>query len=1253
MKKVAMFVGILILVALLVPAFNITDNAKAGPTITVSPGSGIVGTKVTITWSGGGNSNTIYFYDYSGNSNTVSSGLGSSGIIIYVIPPSTGGRGYFKLWDGTLEATFNFTVLPSITLSPSSGIVNGYFDVIGNGFSSRSSAITIQWDGGYLNMASSNKTGSFTQSETVPNSGYGSHIVNASDENLYNVVNYAIANFFVLPNIEVSPNTGVVGRNFTAFFTGYTANSPITLTWNTTNLNEVIASGYTDNSGASILNAVVPYSPNGSAYLIGEDSQGVSNITTFTVIPQISINVSASFQGNIVSVIGRGFNGSHSVSIGWDNHALILGNTFTNSTGCFSFHFAIPPSSNGYHIITAYGKNITDASTEVFVQSHLSISPYFSSPGNTVKINATGFLGGTANLILDPGMPSQKTVITNFALNSTGNSNYTSEPSFTVPNNEQSGVHVVEAVENNQNIIAVSYLYVGPVILLSQYKGYVGENITVKGYGFSPNSLINLYFIGPSKFNMGSVFADSKGNFNRTITIPYAFYGNHEIVAVSSSIAYVNFTVVPHLVLSSKEGFVGSIIHVTGTGFKPYNSVHIYWDNMSLFYNNITDTSGSLNLTFTIPSESYGNYTISLVNNSNNLVSNYVNFFVMPSIKISNSYLYTSEEVSVLAQGFAANSVVTLTWDYASLNYWNTTYSNGSAIISFNVPSASTGVHILNAYDQAMDFATPIKVIVMNPSVPILLSPYNNSYINNTEPIFEWTNVKYAYNYTLQYSINPSFSNAVTITNIKEPSYQLDVNLSNGIYYWRVKALDVAGYGNYSITYSFKIDTVPPVSSLIPLPRWENTLRFNIYYTAYDSGSGIKSVSLYYNYNGGNFEKYKTIYSNTTPNVFSFVAPYGSGNYSFYTIALDNAGNYQLAPINKGNYTYTTVVTEPPVSTIMPLPKYENRNTFDIYYNVSGTAPVRGVYLYYSNNSLSWNIYSNSIFSTSPIVFTAPSSGTYYFYTRAVDYAGNVQTANLTKSYTIVDLYAPVTSIGISGNITSTGWYHGAVKIYLNSTDNISGVRSTFYSINGLPWNLYNGTFIIYTSGVYYIRYYSINFAGNSEAVKNTSIRIETTPPSVLSFTPSYNNIESNSVNITTAVYDHSGISEVFIKLDNGIWIKMNYIAYNSTSGIAYYVWHTDTGDNGIHTIQIKIVDNAGFAEISQFTVNIENTSNLPVVFMIILIIIIAVIVITIYSIRKKTLGNDIPNNAQNNNQMMGDNNTNNQPQIGGKGDNK
>jgi hypothetical protein len=1231
-----------------------TNNAKASPILTVSPSSGIVGTKVTITWSGGGSSNNIYFYDSSGNMNIVSSGVGSSSTMTYTIPPSTGGKGSFELWDGSTEATFNFTVLPSITLNPSSGIVNKNFEVIGNGFSSRSGAITIQWDGGYLSMASSNKTGSFTQSETVPNSEYGLHIVNASDGNLYNVVNYSSADFFVLPNIEVSPNTGVVGGNFTAFFTGYTANSPITLTWNTTNINRVIASGYTNNMGASTLNAVVPYSPNGSAYLIGEDSHGVANITTFTVIPQISVNISSSFQGKIVSVIGTGFNMSDSVNIRWDNPSLILGRIVTNSTGCFSFHFAIPPSSYGYHVITAFGKNITSASTEVFVQSHLSVLPYFSLPGKTVKINATGFLQGTANIILDPGMPSQNTVITNFVLNSTGNSNYISEPSFTVPNNEQSGVHVVEAVENNQNIIAVSYLYIGPVISLSQYNGYVGENITVKGYGFSPSSLVNLYFMGLSKFNMGSVLADSTGNFNHTITIPYAFYGNHEIVAISGmDVSYINFTVVPHLGLSSKEGFVGNIIHVIGTGFKPYNNVHIYWDNSSLFYNNITDMSGSLNLTFTIPSESYGNYTVSLVNNSNNIVSNYVNFFVMPSIKISNSYLYTSEEVNVLAQGFAANSIVTLTWDGASINYWNTSYSNGTAVISFKVPSAKTGVHVINAYDQALDFATPIKVIVLNPSAPILLSPYNNSYINNTEPLFVWASVRYAYNYTLQYSTNPNFSNAVTITNITGTSYKTNVSLFDGIYYWRVKAIDVAGYGNYSITNSFKIDTVLPVSSLMPLPRWENTLKFNVYYTAYDSSSGIKSVSLYYSYNGGNFEKYKTIYANITSNVFSFVAPDGNGNYSFYTIALDNAGNYQLAPSNGRNYTYTTVVTEPPVSTIMPLPKYENKSTFDIYYNVSGIAPVRGVYLYYSNNSFAWNLYSNNIFSSSPIVFTAPSSGAYYFYTIAVDYAGNVQTASLTKSYTIVDLYAPTTSIGISGNITSTGWYHGAVTIYLNSTDNISGVRSTFYSVNGLPWNLYNGSFVIYASGTYYIRYYSINFAGNSEAIKNTSIKIETTPPSVLAFTPSYNNIESNSVNITTTVYDHSGIYNVFIKIDNGIWIKMNYIAYNSTSGIAYYVWHTDTGDNGIHTIQIKIVDNAGFAEISQFTVNIGNTSNLPVVFIIVLIMVIAIIVITIYSIRKKMLVTSIPNNAQTNHQSTTLDNNSKQPQTDGKGDNK
>jgi hypothetical protein len=1343
---------------------------------------------------------------------TFTSSSTGTATVKFNIPPATEGTATIFITQGSYNAPLvaftRFAVSTSLSVIPSSGNVGSSMTLTGNGYGKHLN-VNIFWDGQLYWQSYTNTTGFFILTVIVPYGYYGLHTIYAQDSNSNN----ASANFFITPNIIINPSSGYVFSSFTAYMTGYSQNSALSVIW--VPLNTVIGMGTTDANGTLNLTVNVPQSPAGPSTVESRDSNGVSSTTSFLVIPQIILNVSSGPQGTAVKATGYGFAATKSITARWDNPALTLFTTNSNSVGTWSDNFLTPPATFGNHVITATDGTNTQTAT-FFVSSQLKLSQYWGSTGTPSSVNATGLSANVnANVIWDPGQTTQATLVT-FPTNSTGSSSYVTKPAITVPTNAAPGKHVVEVVDAN-GVIASTYFYVGPVFTLSEYKGNVSDHITVEGYAYPAKTAITVYW-GSKSNALATVTTNSGGGFNVTITIPYGAEGQHMLITNNTNkagtTAYNNFTIIPHISESISKGYVYNKIAIIGTGFGANGIYNLYWNGIETPYNNISNNTGSLNISYQIPPTPYGNSTIAVENTVYNLYSNILAFFIQPSLNVKTS-VYSGETVSMLGLGYSANSAVTVTWDNVVQNAWSMSGSNGTVNINFVIPSSSAGIHYINAYDSALHFANKVAVNVLTPNIPLQIFPLNGSYINAT-PTLSWSSVPYASSYTIQYSTTSTFSASytTTVSGLTSTSYTIS-NLPNNIYYWHVEAID--SYGNpsgYSVTWKFTYDTVPPTSTITPLPRWENTLKFNIYYTASDSESGISSVSLYYNYNGGNFVKYKTIYSNVTPNVFSFNAIDGNGTYSFYTIATDRAGNVQAIPTT--NDTYTTVIISSPYSTVLSLPKYESTSTFNIYYEAYGNAPIKGVYLYYSNNSITWSVDGNTLFTKSPISFTAPQNGPYYFYTIAVDVAGNVQKGNVSQAYTIVDTSQPITSIyvngtlgnnswyttpvsiklsssdiysgvmgiyytinntqyqytspftlslsgvynitywgvsnagvmgikssetikvdltipyvtysvsgkggmngwytggvvvnisaydnysgiastymkvndgnwyntksievnsngknevyyyakgvdGVSspietvqinidtnapisqaiveGNITPSGWYKGNVNIFINSTDNVSGISNTYYSINNGSWIIYHGFFTISNSGTYTIRYYAENMAGNKENVKTLVINIEANPATITAITPAYNSVNTNSVNITSMVFDRSGIKAVYIKIDNGPWLAMNYTAYNNTGGVAYYIWHTNSGDNGIHIIQIKVIDNVGYSYIKEFTLTVNNFNILPIVFIVILIIISILIVVSLYLIRKHEI-NRIRTNYESNQITTVNTNTNTQ----------
>jgi probable HAF family extracellular repeat protein len=89
----------------------------------------------------------------------------------------------------------------------------------------------------------------------------------------------------------------------------------------------------------------------------------------------------------------------------------------------------------------------------------------------------------------------------------------------------------------------------------------------------------------------------------------------------------------------------------------------------------------------------------------------------------------------------------------------------------------------------------------------------------------------------------------------------------------------------------------------------------------------------------------------------------------------------------------------------------------------------------------------------------------------------------------------PVTTAAIFGPAGTNGWYLGAVSVTLNATGRGSPVASTYFSVDGAPYQLYAGPFPVAGDGTHRVSYYSVATTGSQEPAGQQTIRIDAAKP--------------------------------------------------------------------------------------------------------------------------------------------------------------
>jgi parallel beta-helix repeat protein len=130
---------------------------------------------------------------------------------------------------------------------------------------------------------------------------------------------------------------------------------------------------------------------------------------------------------------------------------------------------------------------------------------------------------------------------------------------------------------------------------------------------------------------------------------------------------------------------------------------------------------------------------------------------------------------------------------------------------------------MVNPDNWAGSFTLTIDTVA--PPGPSLQAPLNGTTTNDSTPTLKWTAIttenSWPVTYGLQVDNDPDFSSPeIYQSGLADNTYTSITELVDGNYFWRVRAMDGAGnVGEWSIVWSFLIDTTPPGAPMLVWPE--------------------------------------------------------------------------------------------------------------------------------------------------------------------------------------------------------------------------------------------------------------------------------------------------------------------------------------------------------------------------------------------------------------------------------------------------
>jgi hypothetical protein len=264
---------------------------RVKPKIDINPGTGSVGSLLTVEGNGFGANETDIKITY--DETIVKTAVTANSVGFwrssFYIPPSTVGihviNAYGPQSTGALVTGTKFTISPLIQLDMSStiGSAIGEGDMVwvtGIGFQENETGIKVTFDGDTLATGITADTkGSWTTQIQIPQSAHGKHTIKASgsatSESIVSPVELTVS-----PEMQISPDSGTIGQEISIRCTGFGANKPIIISFDGTPL----SAGAMSDSRGNVKAAIRPPAAKGGTHVITcSDATGILLSAIFTM----------------------------------------------------------------------------------------------------------------------------------------------------------------------------------------------------------------------------------------------------------------------------------------------------------------------------------------------------------------------------------------------------------------------------------------------------------------------------------------------------------------------------------------------------------------------------------------------------------------------------------------------------------------------------------------------------------------------------------------------------------------------------------------------------------------------------------------------------------------------------------------------------------------------------------------------------------------------------------------------------------
>ena len=371
------------LVAIALPAVPAQAQQCGGPSIELSPSSGVPGTKVAVNGQRFDENAYVDIYYDGTRVATGRTDIRGDFTIPFTVPE--GYKGAYEVRAEVLDDTADahFTVKPGLTVSPEKGPVGTNVTVKGQGFAKNEQGIELRYylNGNYETVERNiiaNAKGSWKTSFPIPPSTRREHKIDAQGaESKLNEVEDAI--FKVTPEISLDKSWGIVGESITMTGSRFAANEKgIQILFAG---EAVVTDIKADAQGDWEESFEVPEMPAGTYSVTAEGEQTKKEDIielSFKIEPGIVLSPDEGHVGMDLTVTGHGFAANEDVDIMYDGNQKATAET--NDKGSFEASFLVPESQYGEQLVTAEDAAKNEATAIFTMESDPPDTPELISP---------------------------------------------------------------------------------------------------------------------------------------------------------------------------------------------------------------------------------------------------------------------------------------------------------------------------------------------------------------------------------------------------------------------------------------------------------------------------------------------------------------------------------------------------------------------------------------------------------------------------------------------------------------------------------------------------------------------------------------------------------------------------------------------------------------------------------------------------------------------------------------------------------